>query len=563
MIGHEDGSFARSNTDKLTMTPSTSLDSAREAFSRHAWNEAYERLSAADRRAALAPEDLDRLASAAYLTGLDEESAEIWGRAHQGHLEAGNVPGAVRSAFWLASGLLNRGEGARGGGWLGRARRLLDDAGADCVEAGYLLLPEGVRAIQEGDPATGRDVFSRAAGIGERFDEHDLVVIARHGCGRALIRMGDIEEGVALLDEAMAAVEAGEVSPMVAGEVYCSVIEACQEIFDLRRAHEWTDALSDWCESQPDLVPYHGQCLVRRAELMQLHGAWGDALSEAKRAGDQLARPPGRPAAGAAFYRQAELHRLRGEFDLAEEAYRESARWSRKPRPGIVLLRLGQGNVEAAEATIRRVLEEVAGPRHRSAVLPAFVEVMLTAGDVEAARGGAEELVRIADELDAALPRALAEQARGAVLLAERDPRAALEHLRAALAIWEEIEAPYEVARVRVLISLACERLGDRVGASIELDAARWTFERLGAAPDVARVERIASPPPPEPSHGLTSREMEVLRLVASGRTNKAIAGELFISKRTVERHVSNIFGKLRVRSRAAATAHAYEHGLV
>lgn len=547
------------------MTTRPPLETGRRAFARHAWQEAYEHLSAADREAkALDAEDLEKLATSAFLTGLDEESTEVWTRAHQGFIEQGEVGRALRAAFWLASGLLTRGEPERGSGWLQRAHRLLDDEGVDCVEAGYLLLPEGIRAVGVGEPERAEAAFARAAAIGARFADRDLVVVARHGRGRALIRQGKIEEGLALLDEAMAAVEAGEVSPMIAGEVYCSVIEACREIYDLKRAHAWTDALTDWCESQPDLVPYRGPCLVRRAELMQLHGAWSDALSEAERAGEWLARPPGRPAAADAFYRQAELHRLRGEFDLAEAAYRETARWSRKPRPGLALLRQAQGRLDAAQATIRRVLEETREMSDRSVVLPAYVEVMLAAGDVDAAHAGAEDLKAIADQIDAPMPRALAEGAEGAVLLARGDVRAGLERLRTAWARWEDLRAPYEAARVRVLIALACRRMGDEDGALIELDAARWALEQLGAKPDVERVARLASVDPASgDEHGLTGRELEVLRLVASGGTNRAIAERLSISERTVERHVSNIFHKLQVSSRTAATAHAYEHGLV
>jgi DNA-binding CsgD family transcriptional regulator len=547
------------------MTTRSPLETGRRAFARHSWQEAYEQLSTADRQeGTLDPEDLEKLATTAFLTGLDEESTEVWTRAHQGFLQQGEVQRAVRAAFWLASGLLTRGEPARGGGWLKRASRLLDDEGLDCVEAGYLLLPEGIRAVGAGEPERAESAFDRAARIGERFGERDLVVVARHGRGRALIRQGRLDEGLALLDEAMAAVEAGEVSPMIAGEVYCSVIEACREIYDLKRAHAWTDALTDWCESQPDLVPYHGPCLVRRAELLQLHGSWSDALSEAERAGEWLARPPGRPAAADAFYRQAELHRLRGELDLAEAAYRETARWSRKPRPGLALLRQAQGRLDAAGATIRRVLEETHETADRSVVLPAYVEIMLAAGDVDAAQAGAEDLEAIGEQIDAPMPRALAEGAEGAVLLARGEVRAGLERLRTAWARWEDLRAPYEAARVRVLIALGCRRLGDEDGAQVELDAARWTFERLGATPDVERVSRLASRAASGgEAHGLTGRELEVLRLVASGRTNRAIAERLSISERTVERHVSNIFNKLRVSSRTAATAHAYEHGLV
>lgn len=545
----------------MKYTPS--VDAARRAHARRAWTESFELFSAADVDDPLGPDDLECLATAAYLTGRDEASGNAWARAHQGYLDRSEVERAVQCAFWHGFGLLNRGDYARASGWLSRAQRLLENTGAECVETGFLLLPAAVRHVDAGEPAAGLATFERAGDIGEQYDNRDLTVVARHGCGRALIRLGRIEEGVALLDEAMAAVEAGDVSSMIAGFVYCSVIAACQEISDLRRAHEWTDALSDWCESQPDLVPYRGECLVHRAELMQLHGAWSDAIEEAKRACERLASPPGHPAAGSAFYRRGELHRLRGEFEEAEAAYREAGRWSRAPRPGPALLRLAQGRSEAAGAMIGRLLEESRHPSDRTALLPAWVEIELAIGNLDAAREGAAELETIAADLGAPLARAVAAHARGAVLLAEGDPRAALDRLRSAWSTWEELEAPYEAARARVFIGLACRALGDDDGATIEMEAARWTFEQIGAAPDLARVDRLAGRTPARPSSSLTDRELEVLRLVATGRTNRSIADELFISERTVERHVSNIFRKLVVSSRAAATAHAYRHGLI
>jgi DNA-binding CsgD family transcriptional regulator len=544
------------------MAGADALDQGRRSFARQAWADAYAQLSAAARQAPLEPEDLERLATAAYLIGRDDDAADVGARAHQEFLSRGEVERAVRCAFWLAYGFLERGDQARGGGWMARARRLLDDAQLDCVEQGYLLFPVGLQRLVEGDAAAAAASFDEAIRIGGRFGDPDLLALGRLGLGGARLAEGETAAGVALLDEAMIAVEAGEVSPTVAGIVYCAVIEACQEIYDLRRAQQWTASLTRWCAAQPDLVPYRGQCLVHRSEIMALHGAWPDAMDEARQAAKRLTAPPGQPAAGLAFYQQGELHRLRGELTRAEDAYHQASQWGRDPQPGLALLRLAQGQVDTAAAAIRRVVGEASDFVSRSRLLPAQVEILLAAGDVKAASAAAGELARLAEGLGAPFLTAVAAHAQGAVLLAEGDPRAALAVLRGAWLAWQELEVPYEAGRVRVLIGLACRELGDQDGAKMELDAARWVFHQLAAAPDLARVEALSGKAAGGPG-GLTARELQVLRMVAAGETNKAIAAELFVSERTVDRHMSNIYAKLGVSSRAAATAHAYQHGLL
>ena len=538
------------------------LVQGRSAFAAHAWAEAYERLSAADRQAPLEPGDLERLATAAYLVGRDDESAELWARAHHELLGRGETGRAARCAFWLAFGLLNRGESARGGGWVARARRVLADAPEDRAEHGYLRWLAAFQSILDGEDAAALAGFEEAATAGDRWGEPDLVALARTGAGRALIRLGQTGPGAALLDEVMVAVETGELSPMVVGDVYCSVLEGCHELFDLRRARQWTAVLTSWCATQPDLVPYRGQCLLHRAELVALHGAWTDAMKEARAASARFLEPNGHPAAGAAAYQLAELHRLRGEATEAEEAYRRASRWGREPQPGLALLRLAQGQPATAQAAIHRALDEAGDLPGRARLLPAATEIALAAGDRAAARAAADELAEVARRLDAPVLLATAASAAGAVLLAEGDPRAALVDLRNAWAAWRELEAPYEAARTRVGIGLACRALGDQDSAAMELDAARFAFQELGAAPDLASLETLTGRDLAGRAGGLTPREVQVLRLVATGKTNRAIAAELVLSERTVDRHVSNIFTKLGVSSRAAATAWAYEHRL-
>jgi DNA-binding CsgD family transcriptional regulator len=543
--------------------PNDRLERGRAAFEARAWAKAFEELSAADREASLDPEDLERLAAAAYLTGRGSETTDAWARAHHDYLGRGDVVRAVRCSYWVGWSYVFRGEPAQGNGWLARSRRLLDEAGVDCVERGYLVLASALQTYWGGDPAAGNVLFAQAVEIGQRFREPDLLALARIGLGETFVHLGETSTGLPLLDEVMASVFAGEVSPLVVGLVYCAILACCQANFDTRRAREWTGAFTRWCEAQPDLVPYRGDCLVYRSELLRLEGAWPDAMLVVQQACEDLSTPASQSWAGAAFYQQGELHRLRGEFAEAEEAFLEASQRGREPQPGLSLLRLAQGRANAALAAISRAVAEAHDEVAKAQVLPAQVEILLAAGSIEDARTAAAELARVAEGLQASLLQASSAYSTGAVLLAEGDVTAALASLRKALGLWHALEVPYEGARVRALLAGAYQALGDEDGAKFELDGARRVFLSLGALPDAERATQATSAVADALPAGLTRREAEVLRLVAAGKTNHAIAVEMVLSDHTVRRHLQNVFAKLGVSSRAAATAFAAQHKLV
>jgi DNA-binding CsgD family transcriptional regulator len=528
------------------------------------WTETYVRLLKAGREHALEPKELETHALAAYLTGRDTESFQILERAHQVYLDREKTVQAVRCAFWLGLMLMNAGERARGGGWIARGERLLgDEQGPECAEKGLLLIPTALGALYSSNAAKALQLFGQATTIGEQFSDVDLMALGRLGQGQAMIQQGEVAKGIKLLDETMITVETEAVFPVACGIIYCAVIETCRKVWDLGRAQEWTSALARWCDAQPDIVPFRGQCLVRRAEIIQFHGEWNKALEETKDACKLLTRPPGEPAAGEAYYRKAELLRLLGDFEEAEDGYREAAKWGRKPQPGLALLRLAQGQDDAAETSIRNSLKETKDTKRRAELLPAVVRIMIGVNQTEEAFIATEELCSIANEFDAPYLHAMSAYCQGAVFFAKGRVQLALKHVQKALKFWKMLNLPYESAFARELKGLVYRELDDKDNSVVELAAAKWIFEQLKAKPDLKRINRFLRKPRDHETYGLTLRELQVLRRMASGQTNKLIAGELFISERTVDRHVSNIFNKLGVSSRVKATAFALKNNIL
>lgn len=537
------------------------VEEARAAFARRAWREAFLAFEACAGDDKLAAADHERAAVAAYLVGEDDACAVAWEAAHRGYLAARNEADAARCAFWIAFSHMMGGRMAQAGAWLARVEHLIGAIGGDdgdCAAAGYLRIPAALRALDANEPVTARDLAVEAVALGEKCGDADLRAFGTLGHGQALIAMGETAAGLARLDEVMVMVTANEAGPITAGIAYCAVVLECMQLFDLQRASEWTDALTAWCESQPDLVPYRGQCLVHRSQVQQASGEWSEAADTVAAACRRLTDPP-HPALGMAHYQQAELHRLRGDFDAAADAYRRAGRHGYDPMPGLALLELSGGDAAAAATSIQRALHERTAAAERRALLPAAVDILRTTGDIAAARAAADELAATAASARSDAITALARQAQGAVLLTEGEPAAALVELRAAGDGWQALSVPYEVARTAVLRGLACAALGDRASADLEFDTARAIFTDLGARPDLARLDPLT----PAERAVLSARETEVLRLLASGKTNRQIAKALVISQHTAGRHVENIFTKLGVSSRAAATAYAYKHSLL
>ncbi|MGV1007613.1 MAG: LuxR C-terminal-related transcriptional regulator [Dermatophilaceae bacterium] len=537
------------------MQVDAALERARRLYAERAWAAARTALLDQDAVRPLEPADLVLASIAAYMTGQDAQCVQLMVRTYEEFLAAGDRAMAARAAFWLCFALVNTGDVVHAGAWAERSKRLIGDG--DGVDAALLAYHETLRAhqlIDSGHPDQALPLSLTNIDLACDVGEPDLEALGRVNAGQALVALGRPHEALAHLDQVILAVESERLSPPVAGLAYCAVILACLRLFDLRRARDWTAALTAWCDVPSADVPYRGQCQVHRAHVMTLQGDWAGALAEARTA---VGRLDGH-VLGEAYYRLAELFRLRGQTEAAEDAYREANACGRQPEPGLSRLRLAQGRVDAAVRAMRALHAEP-GRHDRAEILAAYVEVMLAAGEVDAAADAAAELATVAADSGIPLLQAEADEATASVLLARGDPAAALPLLRPALRRRQELGTPYEAAVVQVRIGSALDAMGDVDSARMSYDAARAVFERLGARPALDALE------PPDLRRGgvLTAREIDVVRLVARGHTNRAIARELRLSEKTVARHLSNVYAKLDLPSRAAATAYAYDHDVL
>ena len=550
------------------MVGSAEIEAGQEAFRRQNWKTAYECLSLADRKTGLDAIGLETLANAASLLAKDDEAQDAWVRAHGAFIDGGEVGRAARVGFMLSLTSLLRGEASKSGGWLARTQRLLEDASDRHVEEGFCMIMLGLRELYGGNPHAARKNFERAVATATEFQDTDLLTLSLLSEGQALIQTGQIELGCGRLDEAMVSVTAGSVAPIFSGIVYCAVILTCQSIFDTKRAREWTQAFNKWCEPQADLVPFRGQCLIHRSEILQMRGDWSGALEEAERACAWLSGKS-ETIVGRAHYQKGELYRLLGKFRLADRSYREAIKHGVDPQPGYALMRLFDGETEAAAASIRTACgapygaSEFTGNPARLRLLGPSVEILLSAGDTDCAIAAADELAAGARAIGMPLLQATSTAATGGVLASTDRPDEAVAMLKTSLDAWQNLEIPYEAARTRIKLADVCYRLGDRESAQMHCQAARSTFRRLGALPDLVALDRLPAVSPNGAAPGLTSRQLDVLRLLANGLTNREIASELRISEHTVARHISNIFDRIGVSSRAAAVAFAHRQNLL
>lgn len=539
--------------------PVQTRERARRAHADHDWATAYDLLKGETPYADMPEEDLVALADAAWWVGDLDTCIAARERLYEIYSDAGNSARAAMEALSVALRLGDKGEEALAAGWRARAYRLAADEPGSLV-AGYLVSLESDNAFHAGALDECVSKARAAREIGTKQGDPTLVAWCTHLEGLGLLKQGHVTAGWGALDESMVAISSGDIHPMWAGLMHCGMLLACDLMADSRRGWQWVKATERWLKDLPGAVLYPGVCRIHKVRFMQLNGGWPEAEAEAWRACEELMQVHVYTAARG-YYEIAEIKRLRGDYEAAFELYQRAHELGFDPQPGLAQLRLAQGRLDAARAGMRRVLDSIQDEPSRAALLPHAVEIALVSGELEEARSFTAELSSIAERYASPGMRACAAVARGRVALVEGDAPAALRDLQQAVNAWIQIDCPYELARTRLLLAEAYRLLDDAEGSSMEVEAARSVFERLGADPDLRRTHEMVGGRPN--ASGLSDREVEVLRLITDGRSNKEISAALVISENTVARHIANIFSKIGVTSRAAAASFALKHDLV
>lgn len=548
---------------EMSENPRDKLQAARSAYDRGAWADATELFLGADAETGLDTGDLEALAWSAAISAQDRVMLTTLERLYAHYAASEDHEQSARTAFWCGLRNMLIGEVGLGAGWLQRAAKHAEQTPPDCVQRGYLLLPQVFMHRGKGDYDTAIKVADKALVIGEKADEPDLIALAGSMKGGILFRIGRIDDGYIPIDEAMLLANSRRLSPVVSGVVYCEVIASCCRVLEMVRAREWTAILTDWCRRNPQAKAFNGVCQVHRAEVLQLEGNWNEAFAEAERAGRGLHGTTEQTAMATAAYRRGEILRLRGEFEQSNAEYRLAGEIGIDPQPGMALLRLVQGRREEAVAAIRRAMETAGDVPGKTQLLPAGIEIFIACGDLDTAEELCAEMSGIAGLFGTEILARVADQGNGSLALARGQFSDAITALTRARDYWAAFGAPYLVARLRVDIAHCCAGLGDAESAGMEFDAAGKIFQELGAGPDLARIHEFRTGTKAAGTDDLTARERQVLSLVANGGTNREIARELGLSPKTVNRHVENILGKLGVGSRAAAVAKGLKAGAI
>ncbi len=507
--------------------------------------------------------ELDELGLAAWFLGRHDECERAWDAAQRAYLADDDRDAAIRCVFWLGYTLDQRGNAVKSRAWMGRLLELCHDSapGGSAEAAAVAATCEAVAAWASGRMESSVEMGEQAVALARTAGDADVEVLATMLLGRSLVRLGRLDEGFSCMDAVMLAISSGAVSDRAAGPAYCAVIASCLERWDIERARVWTRDLSDWCDAQRGLEPFRGECSVHRATVLGITGEWEEASAVLTEVAQRERRPE---TLENALYRLGELHRLAGRTDAAEAAFRQAAGLGREVQPGLGRLRWNTRQASAARSGVARALAAGPLPGIRADLLAAQADFEAAGGDLEIARRASDELRGLAEAFGTVYLAALADRADGTVLLAAGEPERALPLLRRAWLGWRALEDPYNAALTRILLGSAARAMSDEEAAELEFDAARTALSGLGAIPDLARLERVAaSGPPAATSAGLSRRELDVIRLIAAGASNRDIAIRLFLSERTVARHVSNILAKLGLGNRSSATAYAFEHGLV